>query len=339
MDRIRFKQRRDRRTGVSRLFIELEKGAELDYLDASKVEGGIAPFMECRHSTKGKAIELAYLIGPDPTSLSKRLGDEVPRSQLHGMLRSFLVTMRSCEENSLSIQRVVFDPEHIYCDVVTGELSFAYVPIRSFVSVDHDIRGALLYLCRSVRTESSQDEAIVERIEEEVLRTVMLNSVDYKSLLKELGVLGESERNYPMQSGTTVGAFGTARFGSDRLTSFGFDFVQEQASMGSTAPDDAMPASDAPFTLLLGDTGNGWRMTDGRYTIGRAAHASINLARDAGVSRIHATITVNGPSVTVRDESSTNGTKVNGNRISPGIDVPIHRGDRLTIGSESLVLR
>lgn len=72
------------------------------------------------------------------------------------------------------------------------------------------------------------------------------------------------------------------------------------------------------------------------------------LGRDAGqspvaatftqydnVSRRHATVSLDpAGQPRVRDEGSTNGTYVNGERIPPGVDVPLREGDSLRLAAD-----
>jgi pSer/pThr/pTyr-binding forkhead associated (FHA) protein len=78
------------------------------------------------------------------------------------------------------------------------------------------------------------------------------------------------------------------------------------------------------------------------------AGTSLVLGRDPGeslvaaafatfenVSRRHATVTVSdGGEATIRDEHSTNGTFVNGDRVTPGRDVRLSNGDSLRLGAD-----
>jgi DNA-binding winged helix-turn-helix (wHTH) protein len=77
-------------------------------------------------------------------------------------------------------------------------------------------------------------------------------------------------------------------------------------------------------------------LTDGEHLAGRDAECSIVI--DAGsVSRRHARITVVAGAATIEDLDSTNGTHVNGTRIS-GF-TPLAPGDELSLGSEPLQVR
>jgi S-DNA-T family DNA segregation ATPase FtsK/SpoIIIE len=76
---------------------------------------------------------------------------------------------------------------------------------------------------------------------------------------------------------------------------------------------------------------------DDQLSVGRAPSTGLTLD-DPLVSRRHATLTVVGRDVVVRDDASLNGTWVNDNRL----DMPctLHAADRLRIGgSEFLVSR
>ncbi|MDP9100848.1 MAG: FHA domain-containing protein [Actinomycetota bacterium] len=69
--------------------------------------------------------------------------------------------------------------------------------------------------------------------------------------------------------------------------------------------------------------------------IGRGAEADLRLA-DTGVSRRHAELRVEGGLATVVDLGSTNGTTVNGRKVSRQLLVD---GDRVGIGATTLIFR
>ncbi|MBF9033856.1 FHA domain-containing protein [Rhodobacterales bacterium HKCCE2091] len=65
----------------------------------------------------------------------------------------------------------------------------------------------------------------------------------------------------------------------------------------------------------------------GTFTVGKSDDADVQLD-GAAVSRIHLSLVLAARSVAVRDEESTNGTFVNGNRVA---EVALEAGDRITI--------
>ena len=57
-----------------------------------------------------------------------------------------------------------------------------------------------------------------------------------------------------------------------------------------------------------------------------------SLAREYGVSRMHACVFQRGNAVVVEDLGSVNGTLLNGKRLAPYIPAPLKEGDRLQLG-------
>ena len=69
-------------------------------------------------------------------------------------------------------------------------------------------------------------------------------------------------------------------------------------------------------------------------TVGRAAGCQIALIDDTYVSQLHARVFERSGQVYVEDLGSTNGTYVNGHRVSA--PTPMHKGDSLQVGSTVL---
>lgn len=93
-------------------------------------------------------------------------------------------------------------------------------------------------------------------------------------------------------------------------------------------------ASVCVIVLTGNSIGKMFKLVKPYYVIGRAADADIRL-EDEGVSRRHAKLTVQGSGVVVlSDNGSTNGTFVNGERISQHA---LSDGDRVQIGSTTIL--
>jgi diguanylate cyclase (GGDEF)-like protein len=73
-------------------------------------------------------------------------------------------------------------------------------------------------------------------------------------------------------------------------------------------------------------------LEDGTTTIGRAQDVDVSIA-DARISRRHLQITVDGEDVTIEDIGSTNGTYVNGKRITKSV---LSDGDKIQISSTTV---
>ena len=100
----------------------------------------------------------------------------------------------------------------------------------------------------------------------------------------------------------------------------------------------ASPAPSSGETTIILNGNNGavlkGKMKNGRLTIGRnGAKAMISVPNDGKLSGLHATFTQNGGVMMLTDNNSTNGTKVNGNRINPSEPTQLHQNDTVTLGS------
>ena len=107
---------------------------------------------------------------------------------------------------------------------------------------------------------------------------------------------------------------------------------------GKQGPSFSGRAGSRPgFTHVLVVDGPGTRheLTTGRNVIGRGTEADIRLP-DTGVSRKHVDVVLDGGTATVEDLGSTNGTLVNGRRVSRQALVD---GDVIRIGHSVLVYR
>jgi len=127
------------------------------------------------------------------------------------------------------------------------------------------------------------------------------------------------------------GALGDTPHGSQIIRTVyksGYAFCAEVAALRSEA------FSAAALELV-------WRkqtflLTDGEHVAGRDAECSVVIDADS-VSRRHARITVVSGAATIEDLDSTNGTHLNGTRIS-GLTA-LSPGDGLSLGSEALQVR
>jgi FHA domain len=121
--------------------------------------------------------------------------------------------------------------------------------------------------------------------------------------------------------------------------------MQEYLGRDGNAVPGGPPASPttgpiSPVVLRLSfSTGNVDVPAGTSLVLGRDPGESLVAAAFAdfeNVSRRHATVTVNDTGeATIRDEYSTNGTFVNGDRVLPGRDVRLADGDSVRLGADA----
>lgn len=81
------------------------------------------------------------------------------------------------------------------------------------------------------------------------------------------------------------------------------------------------------------------QIKNGKLTIGRnGAKAMLSVPNDGKLSGLHATFTKQGNSLLITDNGSTNGTKVNGNKISANVPTTLQQNDTVTMGSTTYTI-
>lgn len=94
-------------------------------------------------------------------------------------------------------------------------------------------------------------------------------------------------------------------------------------------------APNAPFWLVSEHRAVG--LVPGRYVIGRAADADIQIVNDPNVSRRHVRLIVTADVVEVEDLGSSNGTYLDGKLVQHPLRMPV--GGKLRVGAEAFELR
>ena len=101
---------------------------------------------------------------------------------------------------------------------------------------------------------------------------------------------------------------------------------------GGPVPMQVGPVRNA---RLVSNDGRTYPLSIGSTVIGRGDQANLRLP-DVGISRRHARIDFDGSQVVLTDLGSTNGTSVNGQRISA---VALNSGDMIQLGTTTLTFR
>ncbi len=99
-------------------------------------------------------------------------------------------------------------------------------------------------------------------------------------------------------------------------------------------PPGGGPAAARNVRLVSGD-GRTYPLSIGSTVIGRGDQANLRLP-DVGISRRHARLDFDGAQVVLTDLGSTNGTMVNGQRVSA---VALNPGDMIQLGTTTLTFR
>jgi FhaA, N-terminal domain/FHA domain len=95
------------------------------------------------------------------------------------------------------------------------------------------------------------------------------------------------------------------------------------------------PPGGARGVRLVANDGRTYPLSIGSTVIGRGDQANLRLP-DVGISRRHARLDYDGAQVVLTDLGSTNGTMVNGQRVSA---VALNPGDMIQLGTTTLTFR
>jgi pSer/pThr/pTyr-binding forkhead associated (FHA) protein len=120
------------------------------------------------------------------------------------------------------------------------------------------------------------------------------------------------------------------------------DFLSSLENSGQSSSQTSTSAVDAVVSLYLVDSGQILHLA-GRteFTLGRVAEGQPILpdvdlspyeAYTQGVSRLHSCLKIINQRVVITDLGSSNGTRVNGQKIMPHIDYPLNHGDVVALG-------
>jgi hypothetical protein len=124
--------------------------------------------------------------------------------------------------------------------------------------------------------------------------------------------------------------------------------VEEETSKPAAIPagerttSTLKPGGESQISLHLVDTGKTLPLagrtefTLGRVTDGQPILPDVDLtpyeAYSQGVSRLHAALKIVNQRIVIMDLGSSNGTRVNGQKIVPNVDYPVNNGDMLALG-------
>ncbi len=100
-------------------------------------------------------------------------------------------------------------------------------------------------------------------------------------------------------------------------------------------PGGPVPGGPGRTVRLVAGDGRSYPLSIGSTVIGRGDQANLRLP-DVGISRRHARLDFDGAQVVLTDLGSTNGTMVNGQRVSA---VALNPGDMIQLGTTTLTFR
>ena len=255
------------------------------------------------------------------------LSAPVSPDRFESMLVSFLDLARTCEAQNLSLQRVSFKAGHIFYDPSLYSLRFLYLPVRGQTGSLSSPLEALEHLAKGAKITNEPTRTLASQVLDYALRSLLFSWTNYEGFLRTQGVL--EVRDHGNLASSFVGA--EASRPGDRRDQYGFDFMGAQACI-------LTPRPGAPCLVRLEDSAL-WPLKEGSTVIGAAAGCTLRLQGLKGLSRRHAALQLTAQGCQLMDLGSTNGVRLNGQRIPAGVPVTVQEGDRIQLARTLFTVR
>ena len=320
---------------------------ELEILNSKIIRGIMKPTVEGEK-------KLSYL-SPGGIRLEAYLKKGITKNDFFLVIAQILEAVKSIGRNSFNINNLILNMKYVFVNEMTHELHFVYQPIYSS-AISSDLASFLYDVAYSVTLALNEDYKCVNNF---IAYLKGLQAVSVINIEKYL--LDVYPQIYKQVKRQKYGQ-------SEYLGSFknGKDIYYDMDKRRKPAPDYDDPTSllnegdlDDPTSLL--DDGDideptsllsegpqitypylirksSFDRTDINkpvFRIGKErSYVDCFVANNNAVSRIHADIITRNNCYFVKDENSTNGTYVNGNRLSPNEEVQVFDGDIITFANE-----
>ena len=317
---------REHRKGV-RISGESSGDEELLYTEAECARYGDAdPLLPFSYKQKGTGYRFVYQAGL-ARPLPKVLSVSVASDHFESMLISFSSLARTCETHGLSLQRVSFEADHILFDPALYSLRFLYVPVRGRTGSLSSPLEALKRLAKGAKLRDERTRSLADQVLDHALRSLLLSWADYEELLRTQGVLEDGRCGGPALSPSST----QVPHSGDHRGGYGFDF------MGAQKP--TTPSHSRGPCLVRLENGAAWPLKEGSTVVGAGAGCGLQLRGLKGLSRKHVAFQLTACGCKLMDLDSTNGVKLNGKRIPPGVPVAVREGDRIQLARTLFTVR
>lgn len=302
--------------------------------------------------------------GPIGIPLSERLYKPVTKYDFFFIMEQIVDVVQKIEKNSLSLNKVVWDINHVYINETTRELLFVYLPLEGAAG-EPDIIGfieKIIYTAKPAsdqntdyitdftyfikgmrRFEPEKTEKYIQRIDKNIVNTIKKHGKG------QSGFMTDKQKDYYAHYDDDEEA--TGKLDEEEATGL----LNEEEATGLLQDDYATGLLDEEGTGLLSEETSGQynkhyaslvrESTGETITINKpvfrlgALESSVDycISGNSTVSRRHANIVVRGGDYYVVDLNSKNKTFINDMPIEPQVETEIKDGDRVSLSNEGFV--
>lgn len=301
--------------------------------------------------------------GPIGIPLSERLYKPVTKYDFFFIMEQIVDVVQKIEKNSLSLNKVVWDINHVYINETTRELLFVYLPLEGAAG-EPDIIGFIERIIYSAKPASDQNtdyisdftyfikgmrrfdpektEKYIQNIDKNIVNTIKKHGKGNS------GFMTDKQKDYYEHYDDDDA---TGKLDEDEATGL----LNEEEATGLLQDDYATGLLDEEGTGLLSEEITGQynkhfpslvrESTGETITINKpvfrlgALESSVDycVLGNGTVSRRHANIVARSGGYYVVDLNSKNKTLINDVPIEPQVEIELKDGDRVSLSNEGFV--
>lgn len=339
---------------------------EVEILNSKIIRGIMKPTVEGEK-------KLSYL-SPGGIKLEAYLKKGITKNDFFLVIAQILEAVKSIGRNSFNINNLILNMKYVFVNEMTHELHFVYQPIySSAISSDlapflYDVAYSVTLALNEDYKCVNNFIAYLKGLQAVSVINIEKYLLDvYPQIYKQVKrqKYGQSEYLGSFKNGKDIYYDMDKRrkptpLADDDSTSLLSEKNDKDEATALLVEDDDEATSlliDDEATSLLSDDEPTSLLSEGPqitypylirkssfdrtdinkpvFRIGKErSYVDCFVANNNAISRIHADIITKNNSFFVKDENSTNGTYVNGNRLSPNEEVQVFDGDIITFANE-----
>lgn len=331
---------------------------ELDFFCRKSIRG----LLKANYVKKILFTGIEYT-GPISIPLSERLYRPVTKYDFFFIMEQIVDVVQKINSNSLSLNKVVWDINHVYINETTRELLFIYLPLEGVAGepdiidfIEKIIYSAKLapdqntdyisdftYFIKGMRRfDPEKTEKYIQRIDKSIVNTIKKHGKGNSGFMTDkpkdyyehyededtIGKLDEEEATGLLNEEEATGLL-QDYYVAGLLEEDGTDLLSENAR-GHYNKHFA--------SLVRESTGETITINKPVFLIGKSdSSADYCIFGNNTVSRRHAEIVTRSGEYYAVDLNSKNFTYINDTRIVPQTEMELRNGDRLRLANESFV--
>lgn len=296
---------------------KIEKNEQLNFTELDLIRKGDILSLEPVEIYKGIVGNKICFTITGYIDLTSYLRSNITFDTFLDIIFQILSVVRSCETHGVRVSNLDLESDCIFYDSAKKQIHMLYWPLlslREYADTKSFFRSlGDLYIC------SSTDEPFKKSYLNCFEQRAKFNLIHLEERLRQL------KRNWNDSQDTG--------YTEEQVVSLSTDATADS----DNAYFDVTVSLSEPI-LIRESTKTRITVKHLPFKIGRRPDlCDYALTDDCLVSKVHFIVKRDGTSYYITDHNSTNGTKINGERIPQNEDVMIKSGDRISIGSECFV--